>query len=213
MEDECSSVFTSCPLCSYQPNNQDDEESAAARTDKEGLPQHIAGHLQSIALISLPLPPSDSETRPDSIKSSVNAAQILAKPPKPMTPFGYQLIPNLGFHQPQIPRGLERTITSIPEGFQRRYLPQLPHENVRRRPTAGQAWRPQEGQNNSTETFDILVAEDNMVNQRLFYNLLQKNHHTVVIVGNGQEAVDAVKQRKYDVILMDITMPVMVSKI
>jgi osomolarity two-component system sensor histidine kinase NIK1 len=33
----------------------------------------------------------------------------------------------------------------------------------------------------------------------------------VTVVGNGQEALDAIKEKRYDVILMDVQMPIMVS--
>ncbi|TDI38017.1 MAG: response regulator [Acidobacteria bacterium] len=55
----------------------------------------------------------------------------------------------------------------------------------------------------------VLVAEDNPVNSKVVLRLLEKRGHDVVIVGNGREAVDAVQQRRFDVVLMDCQMPVM----
>jgi osomolarity two-component system, sensor histidine kinase NIK1 len=63
----------------------------------------------------------------------------------------------------------------------------------------------------NTKSFEILLAEDNAVNQRLAVKILEKYHHVVTVVGNGLEAVEAVKKKKFDVILMDVQMPVMVS--
>lgn len=63
----------------------------------------------------------------------------------------------------------------------------------------------------NTKSFDILLAEDNIVNQRLAVKILEKYHHVVTVVGNGQEALDAIKDKRYDVILMDVQMPIMVS--
>ncbi|KAG8876636.1 hypothetical protein FRB98_007096 [Tulasnella sp. 332] len=62
--------------------------------------------------------------------------------------------------------------------------------------------------------YDILLAEDNMVNQKVAMKLLENYGHHVQIVENGQLAVDAVKERwdqnkPYDVILMDVSMPFM----
>ncbi|KAH7113175.1 hypothetical protein B0J13DRAFT_657387 [Dactylonectria estremocensis] len=55
----------------------------------------------------------------------------------------------------------------------------------------------------NTKSFEILLAEDNTVNQRLAVKILEKYHHAVTVVGNGWEAVEAVKEKRFDVILMD----------
>ncbi|EIM84699.1 uncharacterized protein STEHIDRAFT_81369 [Stereum hirsutum FP-91666 SS1] len=63
-------------------------------------------------------------------------------------------------------------------------------------------------------TFDILLAEDNEVNQRLATQILQKYGHSVEIAENGSVAVDKFKTRTqrcqpFDIILMDVSMPFM----
>ena len=55
----------------------------------------------------------------------------------------------------------------------------------------------------------ILLAEDNPVNQRVAAAILTRAGHTVDTVANGIEAINAVKSRHYDVILMDVQMPEM----
>jgi osomolarity two-component system, sensor histidine kinase NIK1 len=65
----------------------------------------------------------------------------------------------------------------------------------------------------NTKSFDILLAEDNIVNQRLAVKILEKYHHVVTVVGNGLEALEAIKLKRYDVILMDVQMPIMVTHI
>jgi len=55
----------------------------------------------------------------------------------------------------------------------------------------------------------ILVAEDNVVNQRLIRILLEKRGHSVTVVGNGAAALEAWLQDRFDCILMDIQMPEM----
>jgi PAS domain S-box-containing protein len=55
----------------------------------------------------------------------------------------------------------------------------------------------------------ILLAEDNPVNQRLASRLLEKRGHSVVIAGNGREALEALEKESFDLIFMDLQMPVM----
>ena len=55
----------------------------------------------------------------------------------------------------------------------------------------------------------ILIAEDNPINQKLLTTLLSKLKYEVMIANNGQEAVDAYLHAPYDLVLMDIDMPVM----
>ncbi len=55
----------------------------------------------------------------------------------------------------------------------------------------------------------ILLAEDNLVNQRLATLLLRKEGHTVVAASNGAEALHAAENETFDLILMDVQMPVM----
>ncbi len=62
---------------------------------------------------------------------------------------------------------------------------------------------------NSPVALRILLAEDNVVNQRLATRLLEKRGHSVVVVGNGREALDALEKGKYDLVLMDVQMPEM----
>jgi CheY-like chemotaxis protein len=53
----------------------------------------------------------------------------------------------------------------------------------------------------------ILIAEDNIVNQKIAEKLFQKLGYQVDIVNNGVEVLTALKQQIYDVIFMDIQMP------
>ncbi len=55
----------------------------------------------------------------------------------------------------------------------------------------------------------ILLAEDNPINQKLVVALLQKAGYSLDVVENGQQAVDAVRKNPYDLIFMDVQMPVM----
>jgi len=59
------------------------------------------------------------------------------------------------------------------------------------------------------EHLHILVAEDNTINQKLIKNVLNRIGIEVTIVNNGQEALNFRKEKRGDMIFMDIEMPVM----
>jgi signal transduction histidine kinase/CheY-like chemotaxis protein/HPt (histidine-containing phosphotransfer) domain-containing protein len=58
-------------------------------------------------------------------------------------------------------------------------------------------------------TLKILLAEDNLVNQKLASRLLEKRNHLVTTVLNGKEALAALDQHSFDLVLMDVQMPEM----
>ena len=55
----------------------------------------------------------------------------------------------------------------------------------------------------------VLIAEDNLVNQTLMMRLLEKRGHRVAVAANGREALQAMEQQSFDLVLMDIQMPEM----
>ena len=55
----------------------------------------------------------------------------------------------------------------------------------------------------------VLLAEDNIVNQRLAVRLLEKQGHMVFVAGDGVKALEALERDRFDVVLMDVQMPVM----
>jgi two-component system, sensor histidine kinase and response regulator len=61
----------------------------------------------------------------------------------------------------------------------------------------------------SRQRLQILLAEDNAVNQTLMARLLGKHGHQVVVVGTGREALAALAQQSFDLVLMDVQMPEM----
>jgi hypothetical protein len=60
-----------------------------------------------------------------------------------------------------------------------------------------------------TRPLTVLLAEDNRTNQLLAKATLEKQGHRVDIAKNGVEAVEAVRQTLYDLVLMDVNMPEM----
>nr|NQU93836.1 response regulator [Bacteroidota bacterium] len=60
-----------------------------------------------------------------------------------------------------------------------------------------------------TQKYHVLLAEDNLINQKLANGLLENLGCRVTIVGNGKKAVEIVKKTKFDIIFMDVQMPEM----
>ena len=58
-----------------------------------------------------------------------------------------------------------------------------------------------------TRKLHILIADDNPINQRLARSLLAKQGHSAVAVGSGREALVALQQQDFDLVLMDVQMP------
>jgi protein-histidine pros-kinase len=65
------------------------------------------------------------------------------------------------------------------------------------------------GVSSPDRVLDILLVEDNPVNQELALRLLERKGHRVVVAHNGAEGVEQFEGRRFDVILMDMQMPVM----
>jgi two-component system sensor histidine kinase/response regulator len=61
--------------------------------------------------------------------------------------------------------------------------------------------------NESHPQLRILLAEDNAINQRVAVRLLEKRGHLVTVANDGEEAVAAMKNGQFDVVLMDVQMP------
>jgi two-component system sensor histidine kinase/response regulator len=59
------------------------------------------------------------------------------------------------------------------------------------------------------QSLRVLVAEDNAVNRKLASSILQRAGHVAILVTNGREAVEAMERERFDVVLMDVQMPVM----
>jgi len=59
------------------------------------------------------------------------------------------------------------------------------------------------------ESLRILLAEDNPVNQKFIQTLMEKQGHLVHIVKNGQEVIEILRELTFDLIFMDVQMPVM----
>jgi CheY-like chemotaxis protein len=61
----------------------------------------------------------------------------------------------------------------------------------------------------SKRCLKILVVDDDDLNRRMMRLILVRDGHDVQVVANGVEALDAVKDQKFDVVFMDLQMPLM----
>lgn len=94
---------------------------------------------------------------------------------------------------PILPSSLHKTLAVIWNTMPKEYISHSPEAQ-----TIPQA-----------ENIKILVAEDNLINLKLLETILLQEHFRVVAVDNGQKAVDAYLKEHFDLVLMDIDMPVM----
>jgi two-component system sensor histidine kinase/response regulator len=74
-------------------------------------------------------------------------------------------------------------------------------ESVRR---LGKELRPQ-----PSGGLHVLLAEDNVINQKYALSVLEKEGYSCVVVGNGREALAALERESFDLVLMDVQMPEM----
>ncbi|HSJ85676.1 MAG TPA: response regulator [Anaerolineales bacterium] len=63
--------------------------------------------------------------------------------------------------------------------------------------------------NQDVEPLEILVVDDDDLNRRMMHILLTRDGHHVDLACNGMDALDAVKYHKFDIVFMDLQMPVM----
>ncbi len=61
----------------------------------------------------------------------------------------------------------------------------------------------------SNRRLRILVAEDNPVNQKLARKVFEKMGHSITVAGDGKKALEAMEQGTFDLVIMDVQMPVM----
>jgi CheY-like chemotaxis protein len=84
-------------------------------------------------------------------------------------------------------------------------------ENLCRKTVAGTKSSAEGGYSCATSSparqLSVLVAEDNVVNQRVLTALLSRLGHRFEVVGDGEAAIKAVRRSAYDVVLMDCQMP------
>ncbi|HSW67171.1 MAG TPA: response regulator, partial [Bacteroidales bacterium] len=60
-----------------------------------------------------------------------------------------------------------------------------------------------------TRRISVLLVEDQLINRKIVVGLLQRKNVDITIAENGEEAVEKTKERRFDLILMDVQMPKM----
>ncbi|MFH1304195.1 MAG: response regulator, partial [Planctomycetota bacterium] len=63
--------------------------------------------------------------------------------------------------------------------------------------------------NETKQSLNILVAEDTPANQKVITAILKKRGHNCVIANNGREAIECLRSKSFDIVLMDVQMPTM----
>ncbi len=88
---------------------------------------------------------------------------------------------------------------------------ETPHEEAPRAKKAGESNASGNAQESeqTQRRFHVLVADDNVVNQKLANRLLEKQGHTVRLADNGKEVLAMIEQEHFDLVLMDVQMPEM----
>lgn len=232
-------ILKCCPLCSYECGVNGESSSAA---DRETLKLHIAIHLQTIALLSLYLGPLTQSIHdriePRKIVQSQLALPLHAsglRSNQQMAPQVFNAFTKRTMSTPkivikQIPQMILSTIQPSGTSFQEQIMPPIakngiPTPPISRNHTPNRLPScspfppcppsiPLENiMGKSSETYEVLVVDDNIVSRKIITRLLKKRGHMAISAVNGQEAIDAVRKRKYDVILIDLWMPVMVRLI
>ena len=89
------------------------------------------------------------------------------------------------------------------------HLPYYPVSAINPAPKTSPGSETEVNNPSSTEPVLILLVEDNVNNAQTISAYLEHKGYCLMCAGNGQEAIEIINQRKPDVILMDVQMPVM----
>jgi CheY-like chemotaxis protein len=85
----------------------------------------------------------------------------------------------------------------------------ISHPSVKETPAAASSITKAPLAKRSSNGHHILLAEDNVVNQRVARAILEKAGHSVVVANNGQQALLLLEEQAFDMVLMDVQMPEM----
>jgi CheY-like chemotaxis protein len=109
--------------------------------------------------------------------------------------------------RPIRPGVLHRALVRVFQVFQEQ--PALPVEGEVRSVGDGisDLWLPVDQPMGQTHPLHLLLAEDNVINQKVELRLLERLGYRADVAANGMEVLEALRRKPYDVVLMDIQMP------
>lgn len=152
-----------------------------------------------VAVLDMQMPGMDGVTLARQIQSCQK------KPDFPMV-----MLTSLGVRDKDIPDGLFAAFLTKPVKASQLYNTLLQVMEKSPQSTPREAGEPiYDAGMRSRYPLKILLAEDNLVNQKLALVILKRMGYRADVAANGLEAVDAVQRQPYDVVLMDIQMPEM----
>ena len=164
----------------------------------EALAWIEAGEMFDVALIDLMMPELDGYALADRIRASVGGARV---PVVILSSVGTRDrdVPSVSafLTKPVKPSALHDTLMTVLHAGD-----SAPSVRLSERPVADQDLA-------TRHPLRILIAEDNLVNQKVARKLLSQLGYEADVAGNGLEATEAAATKTYDVILMDVQMPKM----
>jgi PAS domain S-box-containing protein len=176
-------------------------QPTAVQSGKEALAILESDAAVDVVLVDLDMPEMGNRLFTEQIHSSVRRKKL---PLIILHPLGYRdqpqykLDPSTSLRKPVKPAQLLQMMTAILDGKpNRQYALKKFQRQVRK---------------NSNPALRILLAEDNNINQMLALRMLEHLGYKPDLANNGLEALKLIEQRDYDVVLMDLHMPVIDGK-
>ena len=175
-------------------------QAVASGTEALALLQR--GDLFDLALLDMHMPGMDGLTLAHEIRRSRSAEALplmmlsSGSSRRELTNSTEQDLFAAYLSKPVKPSQLYDTVVTVLDKKGTEEKPALPESELHKSPEA-------------CSLLKVLLAEDNIVNQRVALRLLERLGYRVDVAGNGLEVLQALERQSYDVVLMDVQMPEM----